>query len=226
MSNKNWGTTAKGNERVTTKATNETLPRTMSEITWGNLSEVLRGALKAAKDGYVLSHDERADLFQLGLVTTDHFTDISTPTTFGYSLLATEQPPAVLAAAATEGAGVLPDAFDIDGFQHAIINMDADLVMGRTITGSRVRDAEKAHEEMVTELESQLATTKAALAAAEAERDGLRVAAKQLLDTYREGGTEDLEGYGLFSALEQALEATRLPADAHDGSGRVAGIRS
>lgn len=50
----------------------------------------------------------------------------------------------------------IPETFDIDAFQHAIINMDGDLMMGKKIGEYRVRDAEKAHDEIVADLQADL----------------------------------------------------------------------
>lgn len=72
------------------------------------------------------------------------------------------------------------DGFDLDGFQHAIINMDGDLMMGRTISEYRVRDAEKAHDEIVADLQAENAALHSQLATAEGEVQALRTALKKI----------------------------------------------
>lgn len=51
---------------------------------------------------------------------------------------------------------VISETFDVDAFQHAIIDMHSALMMGKPITASMVNQAQKTHDEIVADLQREL----------------------------------------------------------------------
>lgn len=140
----------------------------MNEVTWNDLTGTQQHLMKQDFP-YETGHIGLVwrDLISKGLVSSNYFGDVKTIhlTEAGRRLLATASEPQP-AVAADGGGAEIPDVFDIDGFQHAIINMDTDLMMGRAITKKRVRDVQKAHEEIVADLEAENARLQRELEAA------------------------------------------------------------
>ena len=56
--------------------------------------------------------------------------------------------------------GVIPETFDVDAFQHAIIDLHGALMMGKPIAASMVNQAQKTHDEIVADLQRELSETR------------------------------------------------------------------
>lgn len=121
-------------------------------------------ALKQIEADVSISLGTYLNLMSKGLVEREYLPEggnaYAKLTDAGRAVLASASEPAAVTEAAQAG-DEIPDTFDIDGFQHAIIDMDGDLIMGRMIESSRVRNAEKAHDEIVAALRARVADLEA-----------------------------------------------------------------